>query len=81
MSKFKLYTFYKADGTKLPLYGTSAENALDSAGLSTEEIAEQLKFCRPGMDDSLEFINGKWRKKKAGPEVKVNIDREEFHQN
>lgn len=80
MSKFKIFTFYKSDGTKLPLYGTSAENALDGAGFSTEQIIEELEFCRLGMDDSLEFINEKWRKKQ-GPEVKVNIDTEEFHQN
>jgi hypothetical protein len=80
MSKFKLYTFYKADGTKLPLYGTSVENALSEAGFSTARIAEELKHCKLGMDNSLEFVNGKWQTKKK-PEVKVKIDNYEFNSN
>lgn len=80
MSKFKLYTFYKSDGTKLPLYGTTAESALDAAGFSTEQIVEQLKFCRPGMDDSLVFVNGKWQKREV-PDVRVDIKQEQFNKN
>lgn len=80
MSRFKVFTFYKSDGTKLPLYGTSVENALEGAGFSIEQIVNELKFCRSGMDDSLEFINGKWQKKQA-PDIKVKIEQDEFNKN
>jgi hypothetical protein len=80
MAKFQLFTFYKSDGTKLPIYGTSPLDALDGLGLSVEEISEQLKFCREGMDDSLVFINDKWQRRE-GPEVKVVIQQEEFNKN
>lgn len=81
MSKFNLYTFYKKDGTKLPLYGTSVDDALTSAGYSTSQIIEEMAYCRKGFDDSLEFINGKWHTK-TGPKVEIKLqEQNEFNKN
>ena len=77
MSKFKLYTVYMANGTIVPLYGISIENALDSAGYNLEYVSENVKDYREGLTDSLKFINGKWYDKDS----KVTIPIQEIHQN
>jgi hypothetical protein len=80
MSKYKVYTVYKADGTKIPLYGTGIGNALDNAGYDLDYVTENIRDYREGMDNSLEFINGKWHEK-IKPEIKVKIDNYEFNAN
>ena len=78
MSKYKVYTVYKTDGTKVPLYGTSIGNALDNAGYGLDYVTENVRGYREGMDNSLEFISGKWHER-TKPEVKVTIDNHEFN--
>jgi hypothetical protein len=81
MSKFKVYTFYKRDGTKVPLYGSSVDDALTSAGYTTKQVIEEIRFCRKGFDDSLEFINGKWHTKNK-PKVEIKVQEPDvFNQN
>jgi hypothetical protein len=77
MRKFNLYTFFKSDGSIQLLYGTSPDDALDNAGLSTAQIAEEIQDFRKGYDTSLKFVNGKWQSK----ESKNNIPIHELHQN
>ena len=71
MEKFNVYTFYKSDGSKQLLYGTTVENALDNAGFSTEWITENIRDHRKGHDDSLEFLNGKWQPKLTKTKIKI----------
>lgn len=73
MSKFKMFTFYKADGTTQLLYGQTPDDALTSAGFSTAWIAENIRDYKPGFDHSMEFINGKWHSRKETPIAQVDI--------
>ena len=79
MSKIKLYTFYKSDGTKQLLYGTSSENALDNAEYSVSTIAETIRGFKEGFDDSLEFIKDRWVEKSN--KNKIKIEENEYNKN
>ena len=71
MTKFSVYTFYKADGTKQLIYGSSVENALNDAGYSTKWIAENIRAYRKGFSNDLHFINGKWQSKETKNKIPV----------
>lgn len=73
MSKFKMYTFYRADGNMQLLYGQTPDDALSAAGFTTEWITENIRDYREGYDYSLEFINGKWHPRKEKPIAQVDI--------
>jgi len=81
MGTFKVYTFYKADGTKMLLYGNDPMDALDNGEYNLEYITENIRDYRPGADDSLEFINGKWCPKYVPAIVKLTMNQYEYNKN
>jgi len=74
MPKFNVYTFYKADGTKIPLYGYTPQDALDSAGFSLDDVTENIRDYRRGFDNSLVFINGKWHQNEPQEKKEPVVD-------